>query len=181
MRLALALLLAFAPIAAAAQATLPPRLAEPYMTDTPFGDFPVGRLEPGARLRLTGRDGRRIELRLLALRDTTLDVIAADGSPRRALTYEELRAERLVEVRAVAARNAPGARLRTAGWVVGLAAVGAVIGAQRDNRMTARHGPDHKPGRAETIAVHVGTGAFLGWITDRMVSNRPRWRPVTFP
>ncbi len=159
-----------------AQQPAAPRLPEPFLFDTPWGDFPLERLRPGARLRLTSAVGRR-EVRLAAILDSTLDVRSPAGDSLPPLTFAELRALRLVEVRAIPAwRDRAG----NIGFVVG-AALGALVGAARHRRSDGSAGDRHQPSLGEDVAAGASLGCFVGWMTGRLVIARARWRPVSLP
>ncbi|HEX2779831.1 MAG TPA: hypothetical protein VHM30_10050 [Gemmatimonadaceae bacterium] len=180
---ALALLVAMivaAPAADAQYQRASQARGEPYLTDTPFGDFPIDRLEPGARLRFTSNDGRRMEARLVAMRDSTLELQSMTGDSLPPKTFAELRALRSVEVRAIPTAVTRRATIETAAVTVVSAALGAVYGAQRDNALT--RGKPRKPAaRAGRMGLMAGMAGYLGWATGRSIASRRRWRPVTLP
>jgi hypothetical protein len=171
--LILLLLLALSP--SHAQRPASARLPEPRLVDTPWGDFPVERLRPGARLRLTSAAGRT-ELRLAALVDSTLDLRSTAGDSLPPLTFAELRALRRVEVYAEPAWRE---RAGNIGFVVG-AVIGALAGAVAHTRRDRAAG-DRRPGLWDDIGASTSLGFGVGYVTGRMVIGRARWRPVTLP
>ena len=161
-----------------AQWRRPGVVPEPRLIDTPQRDFPLGRLEPGARLRFTHDDGRRSEARLDSLGDSTIALQTDAGDPLPAMTFAELRALRLVEVRAL---RVGGNRVALASGIGG-AAVGALVGlAVHDRRGDRPNRAGRHPGRGEEMAAWGSVGMFVGWYTAFQVYNRMRWRPVTLP
>jgi hypothetical protein len=148
-------------------------LPEPRLVDTPWGDFPLSRLQAGARVRLTTRDGRRVEARVLAVGDSTLLLRTAGRDTLPAFTLAELRDYRSVEVRSVRAWHE---RAATVG-LVGGAILGGALGAA-----TYGDGGAGKQGsRGEEIAYRASLGGFLGWAVGFYGIGRPRWRPVALP
>ncbi len=156
-------------ISGAQQRPLSP--TEPLLTDTPWGDFPVGRLAPGARLRLTSGDGARV-VQLLTLGDSTLQVRSTAGETLPILSFGELRSYRLVEVRA---KRATRERTSNIALLVG-AAAGAALGAVTYSPTDPRW-----RNRAESMAAVACLGSFVGWYSVQIYFARPRWRPVTLP
>lgn len=73
--------------------TRPP---EPLLRETPRGDFPLERILPGARLRLTSAAGQRVERRLLAISDNIIELRAPTGDSTVHVTSTALRAYRHV-------------------------------------------------------------------------------------
>lgn len=148
-------------------------LPEPRLVDTPWGDFPLGRLQPGARLRLTTRDGRRFEARVLAVGDSALSLRGARGDTLPPFTLAELRAHRSVEVRSVRAWHE---RATTVG-LFGGAILGGAIGAAT----YGDGGAGKQSSRGEEMAYRASLGGLLGWAVGFYGIGRPRWRPVTLP
>ena len=157
-----------------AQLVAPRRLPEPMLVDTPWGDFPLERLLPGARLRLTSPSGRTV-VQVAALRDSTLDVYSAGGDSLPPLTFAQLRTLQRVEVRA---RPVWGERAGNYGLLIG-AAAGALVG------VAAHNGPStgrwHRASLSDAVLSWAGVGSFAGFMTSRLVIARTRWRPVTLP
>src|SRR5947209_755858 len=100
MRLTLSMLLITPALALAQQPARP--LPEPILFDTPWGDFPLERAQPGARLRLVSPTGKRV-VRIIRIADSTLDVQSVNGDSLPPLTFAQLRDFRAVEVRAIPA------------------------------------------------------------------------------
>ena len=171
----LALLVASAP--AHAQWPAAGQLPEPQLVDTPWGDFPLERLQPGARLRLTSADGRQMEVRLAALVDSTLDIRSAGGDSLPPLTFADLRALRSVEVRA---RLTWRERAGNIGFVTG-AVLGALAGAAAHKSPSRSAAERHHPSMGEDVAAGASVGLFVGWMTGRAVVARARWRTVMIP
>lgn len=173
---ALALPLSFT--AVHAQAPRPSRVPEPWLHETPWGDFPLERVERGSRLRFTHAGGRRVEVQVLALRDSTLELQSEAGEPLAPVTFADLRSLEMVEVRAIPRWRS---KAETIGMVAG-AVIGAVIGhARHRNPPGPPKEGEHQPSRFEDVASHAGAGGFFGWMTARLAFGRPRWRPVTLP
>jgi len=175
----LASILALLLMSATAHAQWPSagQMPEPQLVDTPWGDFPLERLQPGARLRLTSADGRRVEVRLAALVDSTLNIRSAGGDSLPPLTFADLRALRSVEVRA---RPAWRERAGNIGFVTG-AVLGALAGAATHKSPSRSAADRHHPSMGEDIGAGASVGLFVGWMTGRAVVARARWRPVTIP
>lgn len=177
-RIALTIVLALlgAPLLRA-QGSAPPYLPEPLLRETPWGDFPLERLLPGARLRFTSADGARIERRVVSLGDSTLELLAPAGDSTLHVSFAALRAYRTVEVRAVprwARRVGPASAV--SGVLLG-AGLGAIIHNTRKPSSAAVH----RPGRLDDIASMASVGGFVGWEIGIQTLGRPRWRRVTLP
>jgi hypothetical protein len=162
---------------AESQSPLPPPLPEPRLIDSPWGDFPLQRLQPGARLRVTSLDGQRSEAQLITLSDSAIELRTPSGAPViTSMTLSDLRALRAFEVRAFPATN----RRNEIGGLIAGAALGALIGA-----VVHKDPPDGtgkaRAGRGERIATTAGSGALFGWYIGWRVLGRARWRPVTLP
>lgn len=160
-----------------AQGSPSSRIREPLLRETPWGDFPLERLLPGARLRLTSADGQRVERQVLSLGDSIVELRAPDSGSTFQLSFDSLRAYRLVEVRAIPAwsrRVGPAS-------VVGGALLGATAGAIIHNSRKPSSAAVHRPGRFCDIAGVATVGALLGWEVGIHTLGRPRWRPVTLP
>lgn len=174
---AVVLLAALGARSLAAQAGPPDLLPEPRMRETPWGDFPLGRLLPGARLRFTLPDGQRVERRLLALGDSTLDLLAPGGDSTLHVAFAELRAYRGVEVRALPRWSD---RVGTAS-ATGGALLGAVLGTIIHNSRKPSSAAVHRRSRLDDIAGTATVGGLVGWEIGIHTLGRPRWRPVTLP
>ncbi|HEX8848304.1 MAG TPA: hypothetical protein VF761_02135, partial [Gemmatimonadaceae bacterium] len=155
-----------------AQAPLPPRLPEPLLRETPWGDFPLERLLPGARLRFTSTDGERIERQVVSLGDSTLELLATPGDSTLHVSFTALHAYRSIEVRALprwSRRVGPAS-------VVGGALLGAIAGAIIHNSRKPSSAAVHRPGRLDDIAGAATVGGLLGWEIGGWTLGRPRWR-----
>ena len=161
----------------AAQQSPGPLLPEPLLRETPWGDFPLERLLPGARLRLTSPDGQRVERQLLSLGDSIVELRTPDGDATLRLSFDSLRAYRVVEVRAIPAWSR---RIGPAS-VIGGALLGAAAGAIIHNRRKPSSAAVHRHGRLDDIASVASIGALVGWEVGLQTLGRPRWRPVTLP
>jgi len=171
------LLMLIMPIATAAQSPAAPQVPEPRLVDSPWGDFPLERLQPGARLRLTAPDGRRSEARLVTFRDSAVDLQVRSGAPVSSMTLTDLRALRAFEVRALPVHD----RRNEIGGLIAGAALGAIIGAAIHKDPRGGTADPDRPSRGERIATTAGAGAFFGWYVGWRVLGRARWRPVTLP
>ena len=163
--------IAAALLAAAALVAAPAR-AQTYsgpLQDSPWGDFPVGRLQPGARLLVVTRTGERFEARLAALDDGVLRLRTPATDTLVELPLESLRA---LQVRALPRWHD---RAATIGFLAG-AAIGAGVGTVA-HRQVEKDG--HRASRGETIAAWTSGGFFVGWIVGGRVVGRARWRSVT--
>lgn len=168
--LAAALLL---PGMATAQVT-PERLLDPHLVDSPWGDFPLSRLQPGARLRLTTPDGHQSKARLITLGESVLALRMGASPQLETLTLPELRALHALEVRAV-----PRWRKR-ASTISGLTGVvvGAVVGATGYRGRSAKFADESRSGY---VAARASVGGLIGLAVGHYVIGRARWRPVTIP
>jgi hypothetical protein len=170
-------LLVIAPIATAAQEPAAPQLPEPRLIDSPWGDFPLERLQAGARLRLTAPGGRRSEARLVTLRDSAVELRIPNGVPVTSMALTDLRALRAFEVRAL---PLPNRRREIRGLIAGVA-LGAMIGAVTYKDAPAGTADRDRPTRADRIGSAAGVGSLVGWYVGGRVLGRARWRPVTLP
>jgi len=161
----------------AAQEPLSPRLPEPLLRETPWGDFPLERLLPGARLRLTSLDGQHIERQLVALGDSVLELRAPVGDPTLRVSFTALRAYRKVEVRALPRWSDRVGVASVAGGVL----LGAVAGAIVHNQRKPSSAAVHRHGQFDDIASVATIGGMVGWEIGIQTLRRPRWRPVTLP
>ncbi len=180
MKIVLLALLLIAPMMTAAQppaAVTPPRLPEPRLVDSPWGDFPLQRLQPGARLRLTSPEGQRSEAQVITVRDSAIDLRAQSGAPVTSMTLSDLRALRAFEVKALPLNN----RRNEIGGLIAGAALGALIAAAVHKDPNGGTANSDKPSREERIATTAGAGAFFGWYIGWRVLGRARWRPVSLP
>jgi hypothetical protein len=152
---------------------------EPRLVDTPWGDFPLERLQPGARLRLTSPDGGRIEARVAVMCDSALDLRSVSGALPPTLSFTDLRAFRAVEVRAMPVWRERYSTIA----LVGGAVVGALAGAAMhdDGDDSGGSGRGHQASLGEDVAMGASLGGFVGWATVRYILGRVRWRPVTLP
>ena len=176
-RLACVLAALLGPALTSAQARPAEPLREPPLFDTQWGDFPLERVQPGARLRLTWPDGRREEVQVTTLVDRTLSIQSNDGYALPPLTFADLRAFRLVEVRAMPAWRE---RAGNIGFIAG-AAVGALAGlAVHKGRGDTPRGED-APTLFDDVGAYASMGFLAGWLTGRHVVGRVRWRVVTVP
>ena len=153
------------------------RLPEPVLRETPWGDFPLDRLLPGARLRLTSAKGERSEEQLLALADSSVELRAFGADSTFCLSLTALREFQTVEVRALPAWST---RVGPAS-VVGGALLGAVAGAIIHNSRKPSSAAVHRRGRFDDIASVANIGGLVGWEVGIHTLGRPRWRPVTLP
>ena len=161
----------------AAQWQSPGQLPEPLLRETPWGDFPLERLLPGARLRLTTADGQRVERRVLALRDSSLELRTPAGDSIPPVSFTALHAYRSIEARVLPAwsdKVGPAS-------VVGGALLGAVAGAIIHNSRKPSSPAVHRHGRLEDIAGFSVIGGLVGWEIGIHTLGRPRWRRVTLP
>jgi len=161
----------------AAQLPATDQIREPLLRDTPWGDFPLERLLPGARLRLTTPDGRRIERRVLALGDSSLELRAPSGESLPSVSFAALHAYRKVEVRALPAWSdkvgTPSA--------VGGAILGAVAGVIIHNQRKPSSPAVHRHGLLDDMASFSVVGGLVGWEIGIQTLGRRRWRMVTLP
>ena len=168
--LAAALLL---PAIATAQVT-PQRLPDPYLVDSPWGDFPLSRLQPGARLRLTTSDGRQSEARLITLGDSVL-ALRMDTSPQlETLKLGQLRALHGVEVRAMPRWRKRATTITALTGVV----VGAVVGATGYSGRSSKFAEESRSGY---VAARASVGGLIGMAVGHYIIGRARWRPVAIP
>jgi hypothetical protein len=174
---AVVLALLLLPATAHPQTPAPRQLPEPLVVDSPWGDFPLGRLQPGARLRLTAADGRRSTARLVTLGDSALDLQMVGVDSLVSVTVAELRALRAFEVRSLPVRRG---RASTGGLIVG-AAIGAIVGAAIHKGGRSTTDDDHRPGLGEDIAANASLGGLAGWLIGMHVIGGARWRPVALP
>ena len=175
-RLALAsIFLALAP-GLAAQGSAP-RLPEPLLRETPWGDFPLERLLPGARLRLTSASGERVERQLLALDGDTLELRATPGDYTLRVSVMTLRDYRTVEVRALPHWSDRVGRASALGGTL----LGAVTGAIIHNSRQPSSAAVHRRSRLDDIAGVATIGGLVGWEIGIHTLGRPRWRPVSLP
>lgn len=168
-------ILAFAPSAARAQFQPAATKSAIYPTDTPWRDFPLGRLRAGAHVRLTWADGQRTEARVFAVGDSALQLAPAGGDAPRSFTLAELRALPSVEVQAHRVGSVQS-RINTIAFVIGTAA-GAFIGVARH-----RH-DDPTVSQVPSKGVDIARAALLGGVVGVAIgwnySSGPRWRAVT--
>lgn len=168
--LAAALLL---PAVATAQVT-PERLPTPYLVDSPWGDFPLSRLQPGAPLRLTTSDGRQSKARLVTLGDSVV-ALRVGGSPQlETLTLPQLRALQALEVRSVPRWRK---RVTTISALTGVV-VGAVVGATGYSGRSSKFAEESRSGY---VAARASIGGLIGMAVGHYFIGRARWRPVTIP
>lgn len=151
----------------------PVPLPDPRLVDSPWGDFPVTRLERGARLRLTTVDGRQTRARLVTLGDSTLELSASDVQSET-LTFAELRALRALEVRAVPLGRT---RTNTITTLTGVA-IGAVLGATGYRGRSAKFAEESWSGY---VVARAAVGGLIGLGFGHYVLGRARWRPVSIP
>jgi hypothetical protein len=175
--LLLALLAPFGAAPLAAQAVPPERLPEPLLRETPWGDFPLERLLPGARLRLTSADGQRVERRLLTLGDSTVELRTPSGDSALTVSFTTLHAYRRIEVRAIPRW---GDRVGTASTISGTL-LGGLAGAVIHNTRKPSSAAVHRRSRLDDIASVATIGGLVGWEIGIHTLGRPRWRPVTLP
>ncbi len=152
-------------------------LPEPRLRETPWGDFPLERILPGARLRLTAADGHRAERRLLAIGDSIVTLSAPTIDSTVHVTFTALRVYRQVEVRALprwSDRVGPAS-------ATGGALLGAVAGAIIHNSRKPSSAAVHRRSRLDAIAGFATVGGLVGWEIGIHTLGRPRWRPVTLP
>lgn len=171
------MLLAGAPAQIEAQASPPAWLPEPRLHETPWGDFPLERLLPGARLRLTSADGQRAERRLLAIGDSILELRAPSGDSTIRVAFAALHTYRQVEVRALprwSDRVGPAS-------AIGGALLGAVAGAIIHNSRKPPSAVVHRRSRLDDMASVATIGGLVGWEIGIHTLGRPRWRPVALP
>ena len=177
-RLASVLVLLAAPASRLhAQASPQARLPEPLLRETPWGDFPLERLLPGAHLRLTSADGERAEHQVVAISDSVVELRALAGDSTIHATFTALRAYRLVEVRALprwSGRVGPAS-------VVGGALLGAVAGSIIHNSRKPSSAAVHRRSRLDDMTGVATIGGLVGWEIGIHTLGRPRWRPVAFP
>ncbi len=153
-------------------------LREPPLYDTPWGDFPLGRVVPGARLRLTPPTGAQTEVRVASIGDSAIKVRSPLRDSLLTLSFADLRAYPRVEVHAIPRTRDRDGNL---GLLVG-AVVGGVAGGilhYHGGTSLARRAQPQSVG--EDVAGMASLGAFVGWMTGRLVIGRARWRPVTIP
>jgi hypothetical protein len=182
MRIILSVALSFALLSVgvaplAAQWPSSGQLPEPLLRETPWGDFPLERLLPGARVRLTTADGQRVELRVLALSDSSLQLRAPNGESLPPVTFTALHAYRSIEARVLPAWSD---RVGTAS-VVGGALLGAVAGTIIHNSRKPSSPAVHRLSRLDDIAGASVIGGLVGWEIGIHTLGRPRWRRVTLP
>ena len=170
----LALMLGGAPLAA--QGRVPPPLPEPLLRETPWGDFPLERLLPGARLRFTSADGQRVERQLLALADSSVE-LRAPGDSTLHLSFSALHGYQRIEVRAIPKW---ANRVGTGSVIVG-ALIGAASGAIIHNARKPSSAAVRRRGLADDMAGAATVGGLLGWEIGIHTLGMPRWRPVTLP
>ena len=161
------------PAIALAQVT-PERLLDPYLVDSPWGDFPLSRLQPGARLRLTTSDGGQSKARLITLGDSVLTLRMGASPQLETLTLPQLRALHALEVRAVPRWRK---RVTTISALTGVVA-GAVVGATGYSGRSSKFAEQSRSGY---VAARAGVGALIGMAVGHYVIGRARWRPVTIP
>jgi hypothetical protein len=172
------LVAALMPFTLHAQSTVRRTIPEPVLFDTPWGDFPLERATPGARLRLTTLSGQRTIVRLAEISDSTVRVRSTSGDSLPSLTFAQLRALPRVEVRAIPLwRDRAGTYGLAAGALLG----GITFGIARHNGWHQYYKNGKQSSVAENVAAGAGFGAFVGWMTGRLVIARPRWRSVTVP
>jgi hypothetical protein len=170
-RIGACILLALASVEpAAAQYSSPGQLPEPLLRETPWGDFPLERLLPGARLRLTATDGRRVERRVQALRDSSLELQTPAGELLPPMSFTALHQYRTVEVRALPAWSE---RVGTPS-AIGGALLGAITGAIVHNSRKPSSAAVHRPSRLDDIAGASTVGGLLGWEIGIQTLGRPR-------
>ena len=170
-------IVAFAPTAARAQFQPAATRSAIYPSDSPWRDFPLGRLRPGAHIRLTSGDGQRTEARVVAVGDSTLQLTPVGGDAPRSFTLAELRALPSVEVQAL--RVGPvQSRMNTIAFVVGTVA-GAFVGVARHRHddPTVPQVPSKGVDIARTALLGGAVGLGIGW----SYSSGPRWRAITIP
>ena len=168
-------LLAVRPIVA--QAPVRERLPEPLLRETPWGDFPLERLLPGARLRFTWADGHRVERRVLALADSTLELRSEAGDSTLRLGFAALRGYQRIEVRAIPKW---ANRVGTGSVIVG-ALLGAASGAIIHNARKPSSAAVRRRGLADDMVGAATVGGLVGWEIGIHTLGMPRWRPVTLP
>ena len=161
------------PIMATAQVT-PERLLDPYLVDSPWGDFPLSRLQPGARLRLTTPDGRQSKARLITLGDSVVALRIAASPQLETLTLPQLRALQALEVRAVPRWRK---RVTTIGALTGVV-VGAVVGATGYSGRSSKFAEESRSGY---VAARASVGGLVGMAVGHYIIGRARWRPVSIP
>jgi hypothetical protein len=161
-----------------AQASQPTRIPpEPRLRETPWGDFPLERLLPGAHLRLTSMNGQRAERRLLGISDTIVELNAPTGDSTVRMTFAALRAYSQIEVRALprwSDRVGPAS-------TIGGALLGAFAGAIIHNSRQPSSAAVHRRSRLDDIAGVATVGGLVGWEVGLHTLGRPRWRPVALP
>lgn len=152
-------------------------LPEPILRETPWGDFPLERLLPGARLRFTTADGQRVERRILALRDSSLELQARDGDALPPVSFTALRAYRKIEVRALPVWSERAIHASLAGGAL----LGAVSGAIIHNSRKPSSAAVRRPGRLADIAGASVIGGLVGWEIGIHALGARRWLTVTLP
>lgn len=150
-------------------------LPEPILFDTPWGDFPLERAQPGARLRLISAGGETV-VRIVRIADSTVDVQSVNGDSLPPLTFAQLRGLRAVEVKSVPAWHDRASRW---GLVLG-GAIGVIAGVRR-NAHRARSDRGATSGLLEDLGGEMSIYGLIGWEAGGIVIGRPRWRRVTVP
>lgn len=161
------------PAIATAQVT-PERLLDPHLVDSPWGDFPLSRLQPGARLRLTTSDGRQSQARLITLGDSVLALRMGASPQVETLTLPQLRTLHALEVRAVPRWRK---RVTTISALTGVV-VGAVVGATGYSGRSSKFAEESRSGY---VAARASVGGLIGMAVGHYIIGRARWRPVSIP
>lgn len=169
-------LLMFVPALAASQPPTTSAPPAPRMVDSPWGDFPLDRLQPGARVRLTYPDGERTVASVLAVGDSALELRPAGSAAPTSLSMAALRSLRAFEVRA---QPRDHERFATVGLIAG-AAIGTLVGFAIHNSRDDS-ADERRPSAGDDIGSSAALGGFLGWSVGFYVLGRSRWRPVTLP
>ncbi len=175
--LALALVALLAPSPTSAQSGVSV-LREPVLYDTPWGDFPIGRLVPGARLRLTPPAGARVEVSVASVGDSSVQVRSPTADSLVTLSFTELRLYPRVEVHAIPRTRDRAGNL---GFAVGVVLGGVAGGILHYNGGTSLARRAKPQSLGEDIAGMAAFGGFVGFMTGRLVIARARWRLVSFP
>ena len=148
---------------------------EPLLHETQWGDFPLERLLPGARLRLTDSTGREVERRVVALYDSSLELRTSSGDSLPPISFATLRHFQRVEVHAFPRWRTRATNVSLAAGVVLGMAVGAIVNNNRSTSTT-----QHYPLLGDMAGCGV-IGGLIGWEVGGIVIGGRHWRRVTVP
>ena len=148
---------------------------EPLLHETQWGDFPLERLLPGARLRLIDSTGREVERRVVSLGDSSLELRTSSGDSLPPISFAALRHFQRIEVHAFPRWRSRATNMSLAGGVVLGMAVGAIVHNNRSASAMQHHALLDDIGGCGVI------GGLIGWEVGGIAIGGRHWRRVTVP